>query len=131
MTQYRWSRSLVSLGVYALAIACAPPPASDTPVAPNRSDAESLRTAVQDITSVIVYDIFSPPQASRVYSYSSVAAYEVLRQSDTTYRSLAGQLRGLTPVPARVVGGTYSLPLASVHALMTVGKQLTFSRQKL
>ncbi len=95
------------------------------------ANVEALHTAVHDLTSVIVYDIFSPPQASRVYAYSSVAAYEVLRQGDTSYRSLAGQLRGLTPVPAREAGAEYSLELAGVHALMTVGTQLTFSRARM
>ncbi len=95
------------------------------------TDAAPLHHAVHDLTSVIVYDIFSPPQASRIYAYSSVAAYEVLRQADTNYTSLAGQLTGLTPVPARQPGVEYSLPLASVHALMTVGKQLTFSRARM
>ncbi len=95
------------------------------------ADAAPLHHAVYDLTSVIVYDIFSPPQASRIYAYSSVAAYEVLRQADTSYKSLAGQLTGLTPVPARQPGVEYSLPLAGIHALMTVGKQLTFSRARM
>jgi len=94
-------------------------------------DAAPLHRAFNDLTSVIVYDIFSPPQASRVYAYSSVAAYEVMRQADTSYRSLAGQLTDFTPVPSRVPGAEYSLPLASVHAMMSVGMQLTFSRARM
>ena len=115
----------------ALVSACgrniAPYTVSDTAMA----DAAPLHHAVHDLTSVIVYDIFSPPQASRIYAYSSAAAYEVLRQADTSYKSLSGQLTGLTPVPARQPGVEYSLPLAGVHALMTVGKQLTFSRARM
>lgn len=42
-------------------------------------DPELLDTAMRQITKVIFYDIFSPPQASRAYAYSSVAAYEALR----------------------------------------------------
>jgi hypothetical protein len=38
------------------------------------ADAEPLHMAVEDLTSVIVYDIFSPPQASRAYAYASIAA---------------------------------------------------------
>ena len=94
-------------------------------------DAEPLHKAFRDLTGVIVYDIFSPPQASRVYAYSSVAAYEVLRQADSNYKSLAGQLTGLTPIPARVAGAEYSLPLAGVHAMMTVGTQYTFSKARM
>ena len=95
-----------------------------------RTDAELLHDAVKQLTDVIVYDIFSPPQASRVYAYSSVAAYEVLRQGQPGYRSLAGQLQGLTPVPAPD-SGEISLPLAGVHAFMTVGRALTFSRARM
>jgi hypothetical protein len=92
---------------------------------------------VQGLTRVIVYDIFSPPQASRVYAYASIAAYETLRQGDTTYRTLAGQVNGLAPVPAPpasasgAAGAAISLPLAGVHAFLTVGRQLTFSRARM
>src|SRR2546427_3706122 len=79
----------------------------------------------------MVYDIFSPPQASRAYAYTSVAAYEALRPDYPEYRTLAGQLNGLTPVPAPAADSEYYLPLASVHAFMTVGRALTFSRARM
>jgi hypothetical protein len=93
-------------------------------------DAQLLHTAVRELTNVIVYDIFSPPQASRVYAYASIAAYETLRQADPVYRTLAGQLNGLTPVPAPQPGVRYYFPLAGVHAFMTVSRALTFSRAR-
>jgi membrane-associated phospholipid phosphatase len=96
-----------------------------------RPDAELLHEAVHDLTSVIVYDIFSPPQASRAYAYASIAAYEALRHDDSTYRTLAGQLNGLTPVPTPAADSEYYLPLAGVHAFMTVGKALTFSQKRM
>lgn len=111
-----------------LAVGCQRAPASDgTMIVPN---AEPLHTAMRQLTSVIVYDIFSPPQASRVYAYASVAAYETLRQGSSTHRSMAGQLNGLTPVPEPEPDVEYSLPLAGVHAFMTVGHALTFSRNR-
>jgi membrane-associated phospholipid phosphatase len=97
---------------------------------PAATDAQLLHDAMKQLTDVIVYDIFSPPQASRVYAYASVAAYETLRQGRPGYRSLAGQLNGLTPVPAPDTG-QLSLPLAGVHAFMTVGRSLTFSRARM
>ena len=96
-----------------------------------RPDAQMLHTAVRELSNVIVYDIFSPPQASRVYAYSSIAAYETLRQGNPEYQTLAGQLNGLEPVPAPRPGVEYYLPLAGVHALMTVGTALTFSRARM
>ena len=94
-------------------------------------DAELLHAAVHQLTGVIVYDIFSPPQASRAYAYASVAAYEALRHDDSTYRTLAGQLNDLTAVPAPQADSEYYFPLAGVHAFMTVGKALTFSQKRM
>lgn len=98
---------------------------------PQATDAELLHGAMRQLTSVIVYDIFSPPQASRVYAYASVAAYEALRHGQPGYRSLAGQLNGLREVPAPPAGVELSLPLAGVHAFMTVGRALTFSQARM
>ena len=96
----------------------------------NESDAELLHTAMKQLTSVIVYDIFSPPQSSRVYSYASIAAYEALRHGYPEYKTLAGQVNGLTPVPTPP-DSQVNLTLAGVHAFMTVGKALTFSRARM
>lgn len=92
---------------------------------------EPLHEAMQQLTSTMIYDIFSPPQASRVYSYASIAAYEAMRQGDTTWRSLAGQVRGMPPVPAPENGKSYAFPLAGVRAFLTVSHQLTFSRERM
>jgi membrane-associated phospholipid phosphatase len=98
---------------------------------PTQPDAEALHAAVHQLSGVMVYDIFSPPQASRVYAYATVAAYEAMRAGHPEYRSFAGQLNGLTPVPAPDPMAEYSIPLAGVHAFMTVGRQLTFSRARM
>lgn len=94
------------------------------------SDAELLRTAVKQLTNVMIYDIFSPPQASRAYSYASIAAYEALRAGDQSYRSFAGQLRGMKEVPAPPAG-EISNGLAGVHAYLAVARALTFSRARM
>lgn len=94
-------------------------------------DSEMLHSAVDDLTRVIVYDIFSPPQAARAYTYASVAAYEALRHSDSSYRTLAGQVNGLAPVPVPAADSEYYFPLAGVQAFMTVGRALTFSQKRM
>jgi len=110
----------------ALAAACA-----GTPGSQQVSDAELLHRAMQELTGVIVYDIFSPPQASRAYAYASIAAYEALRHDYPGQPPLAGRLNGLAPVPAPDPDAVYSLPLAGIHAFMTVGRTLTFSRARM
>ncbi len=90
-------------------------------------DPEIYQSAVKQLTDVIVYDIFSPPVASRVYVYPNIAAFEVLAQFDPdTLQSLAGQLTGLDtpPPPSSAEINPY---LASVHAFLKVGQTLIFS----
>ena len=58
-------------------------------------NANYIHRAIKEITDVMVYDIYSPPVASRTYAYISVAAYETLIHEDSAYISLAGQLHGL------------------------------------
>lgn len=93
--------------------------------------ADALHRAVDDLTAVIVYDIMSPPQAARAYAYASIAAYETLRSGFPEYRTLAGQINGLTPVPAPDPDEDLHLTLAGVHAFMQVAKALTFSQERM
>lgn len=119
---------ILLLATVALPVGCVMV-ARDAP--PKRQESELLHEAMHQLTSVMVYDIFSPPQASRVYAYASIAAYETLRQARPEYGTLAGQVNGLTPVPAAEANAEYSFPLAGIHAFMTVGRALTFSQPRM
>ena len=94
-------------------------------------NAEYLHTSMKKLTDVIVYDIFSPPVASRIYVYPSIAAYETLRHSDATYKSLEGQLHELEGIPQPIEGEVYNYPLASVISFLKVGQTLIFSEDKI
>ena len=86
---------------------------------------------LKKVTDLIVHDIFSPPVASRIYAYVSIAGYEALIPQDKKYISLAGQLTGLEAAPQPEAGKEYCFPLASVQAMMKVGKALVFSEDKM
>ncbi len=90
---------------------------------------EFLHRSVKAITDRIVHDIFSPPVASRIYAYTSVAAYEAARQGNSDFLTLAGQLHGLDSVPKPESNLEYCFPLASVQAVLKVGKALVFSEE--
>lgn len=90
-----------------------------------------LHHSVRQVTEVIVHDIFSPPVASRIYAYMSIAAYEAAIHMDNRYRTLAGQLNGLEPFPQPEPNQEYSFPLASVQAVLKVGRTLIFSEAML
>lgn len=83
------------------------------------------------ITDIMRHDIFSPPVASRIYAYSSIAAYEALIPGYPENKSLAGQLNGLTECPKPEAGKEYCYQLASITALMKVGKHLIFSESSM
>jgi hypothetical protein len=109
-----------------LAVACQ----SESDWTEPRPDPEVLHKSMKKITDVIVYDIFSPPVASRIYTYASVAAYEVALQGEPGFVSLAGQLRDMPPVPPMEQGKKYSIALASSQAMLRVGRALVFSEDK-
>ena len=91
--------------------------------------ANELHDAMQKLTDVIVHDIFSPPVASRIYAYPSIAAYEILALNDSTYRSLAGQLRGFESIPAPAIEIDHDV--AAVDAFLLLGKALIFSENRI
>lgn len=95
------------------------------------SNPEFFHRSMKQLSDVIVHDIFSPPVASRIYGYSSIAAYEAALPAFSDYQSLAGQLNGLEAVPQPEEGKTYCFPLAGIHAFLKVGKALTFSEDKI
>lgn len=92
---------------------------------------EFIHRSMKQLTDVIVHDIFSPPVASRIYVYPSIASYEVLRHAYPEYKSLDGQLNGLQNVPQPEAGKEYCFPLASTHAFLKTGKVLIFSEDKI
>lgn len=93
--------------------------------------AEFMHRSMKKLTDVIVHDIFSPPVASRIYSYPSIAAYEVLVNDHGDYQSMSGQLSDLVQVPAPKAGAEYCYPLAAVHAFLETGKTLIFSEDQI
>ena len=89
--------------------------------------AEDYHLAQDQLTSVMVHDIFSPPLASRVYAYANIAAHEILAQEDgNDHASMAGVLsefNGGSPIKDSLVNPR----LAGLMAFMEVGKKLIFS----
>ena len=95
------------------------------------ADPQRLHRSIGQVTDVIVYDIFSPPVASRIYAYVSVAAYEAVAAGDSNYVTMAGQLHGLNPLPKPEQGMDYCFELAAVEAALKVGRALVFSENRM
>ena len=90
-------------------------------------NADYIHRVIKRLTDVMVYDIYSPPVASRTYAYLSIAGYEALAAGDPNYQSLARQLHGLKNLPKPKAGKEYSYTIAAVQAILTVGKALVIS----
>src|SRR5437879_2362362 len=91
------------------------------------SDADVLHANEDELTHVIIYDIFTPPVAARIYGYANLASYEAMKYSDPAYNSLTAQLRGFAAMPAPEKGKDYNFTLAATKAFFTVAHKVTFS----
>src|ERR1700744_3262911 len=90
-------------------------------------DAAVLHKNEDQLTNVIIYDVFTPPVASRIYGYTSLAAYEAIRYADPKYNSITAQLRGFGNPPEPEKGKQYNYTLAATKAFFTVAHKVTFS----
>jgi hypothetical protein len=91
------------------------------------NDAEVLNQNEDQLTHVIIYDVFTPPVASRIYAYTALASYEAMRYADTTYPSLVKQLKGFGVMPKPQKGKNYNFTLSATKAFFTVAAKVTFS----
>jgi hypothetical protein len=113
---------LIAAAICILAVSC-----KQKQKIPRISDTDVLHQNVDELTQVIIYDVFSPPVASRIYGYTSLAAYEAMRFENPKYNSIAGQLKGFKPLPQPKKGLKYNFALAATKAFFTVAHKVTFS----
>ncbi|RYE11079.1 MAG: phosphatidic acid phosphatase, partial [Sphingobacteriaceae bacterium] len=90
-----------------------------------------IHRSIQEVTDVMLFDIYSPPVASRIYAYISVAGYEAVINGNSKYLSLAGQLNGLKNLPKPDQHKQYSFNLAAAKAILSVGKKLVNSEGRI
>ncbi len=88
--------------------------------------AEAVLTAWYDVSLLLVRHTptYSPPVASRLFAYLGVTAFEAVASGGGDLRSLAGQLRELTPLPPRDTGKSYDDAIVLHAAMSAVIKEL-------
>src|SRR6185312_723133 len=79
------------------------------------------------ISYVVIYDIFTPPVAARVFAYSNLAAFEVLASEGNHFPTMQKKVMNLTNIPKPAKNAKIDYPFASLIALIKVGDNLTFS----
>lgn len=91
-----------------------------------QSSVALLHRSQKAATSVIVHDIFSPPVASRIYLYSSIAAYEALSVSTeaVSFQSIRKDFPAPDPAPYK---GKVNGELSAVYAMLLTASRFVFS----
>lgn len=79
------------------------------------------------LTQVIIYDVFTPPVSSRIYVYASLASYEAIRHMQPEAKSITEKLHGFSPMPLPVAGKKYDFTLAATKAFFTSVRKMVFS----
>jgi hypothetical protein len=82
---------------------------------------------VHDLNAVVMGNNFTPVVASRNYAYAAIAGYEVIAAGQPDkFKSLVGQLNGLTAVAKPTAGEKIDYEYASILAFCKVGEAVTF-----
>ncbi|MDP3642527.1 MAG: vanadium-dependent haloperoxidase [Bacteroidota bacterium] len=83
-------------------------------------ETEILHQNQDKLTQVIIYDVFTPPVASRLYVYTSLASYEAVRFKKEGAPSITAKLRGFAAMPVPEKGKDYNFTLAATKAFFNV-----------
>src|SRR5438874_1488887 len=95
------------------------------------SDQNLLHRNEEQLRDVLILDMFSPPVSSRIFSYSSLAAYEAVRFAKPDNESITARLKGFEAMPQPEKGKDYNYLLAATRAFFTVAEKITFSKDSL
>jgi hypothetical protein len=91
-------------------------------------DAKAVHAMVGRLNDIVIYEIFAPPVASRIYAYSTLALYEASKGTDTAYPSIAAKLHGFPAMPVPDKTATIDFQLAGANAFFTVVEKFTFTK---
>ena len=81
---------------------------------------------VKKLNDVVLENNFPPMIASRNYVYASIAAFECVAAGDSSYQTLAGQIKHMPAMPRPQPGKTIDFSLAALFAFCKVGNAVTF-----
>ena len=84
------------------------------------SNQEILHRNMDQLTQVIIYDVFTPPVASRLYVYGALASYEAVRFASPGSNSIAEKLNGFSEMPRPEQDKEYDFTLAASRSFFNV-----------
>ena len=117
------SRSFRFILVAGLLLSCKAKPG----ITININNVDVLQQNQDQLTQIIIYDFFTPPVASRIYAYTSLASYEAIKYLKPGTPSLTAKMHEFDPMPQPEKGKQYDFTLAASQAFFTVAHKVIFS----
>ena len=99
-------------------------------IAQNQQDSRFVAQGVNALNEVMMYDITSPPVASRNFVYAFIAFYEAVLPSNKRYKTYAGKLNELQPLPQIIPDTEYDFLLAGMTAFYKTSLEFVFSKEQ-
>ncbi len=90
-----------------------------------------IHKTIKKVTDVIVYDVFSPPVASRTYAYVSIAGYETIASLESNPYSFSGKLNGLSALSVEIPAEKIVPELVAAQAMLLVAKAMVVSEDSI
>lgn len=87
-------------------------------------DSKDISKLVAEMTDIMVHDITNPPLASRFFSYSFLAGYEIVAQNNDSFPSMENRLNGFPHIKGDKPSGDYNYQLSALLAIMKTAKKL-------
>ena len=81
---------------------------------------------VKQLNNIVLENNFPPMVAARNYVYANIAAYECMVAGDTSWQTLAGQIKHMPAMPRLPKDTRIDYNLASLLAFVKVGNAVTF-----
>jgi PAP2 superfamily len=100
------------------------------PISPEISSSDISKVITQ-MTDVMIHDVSNPPLAARFFSYTCLAAYEVVALHDTEFPSMHGKLNDFPKIEKPNITGEYDYQLAATLAMYETAKKLQPSGPRL
>lgn len=83
------------------------------------------------LINTVMDDFFTPPVASRIYSYPNIAFYECIRLEDPSLNSFSGKINGLGKLPAPPANTRIDNHIAAAVSFSYTAQALVGSEYKL
>src|SRR5215210_6218460 len=85
---------------------------------------EEISNVISQMTELMVHDVTNPPLAARFFSYACLAGYEVVSQTNGSFKSMEGILNNYPALakPDSIKG--YSSKLSALLAMMETAKKM-------